>query len=609
MILRLKDELCFVYNSDGIEFYYGNTVLNKLINTENNEEFFKFLSFLSEGKTEKEIKKYNLDNTFKNEIIEYLLNNKYALWEEYSNIKTRTELFINTYPDTNYTDYIDKIKSHKILIIGVGTAGSYVLELLTKLSFSKFTIIDGDIVSSNNIDSQFYYLSDVEKYKVDVLKERYSNSNINAKPIYIEEYSKLRDIILENNFDFIVNCADDFNITKNLLLDKKNNIITSIIIETGYAPLIHQVFKITDSTEADQLLNSIYNMKLLSTNIKTLMRNSGSIFNSWMSAFSISKIIFDHILNFDVSEYGEFDFLQNRYFLGSNYNKDYYDLFSKELQRNMKYKSINTNNEQYTITKTNIFNPKIKLLNDILNEFHINEFLYRKFNFSDFEIYEEYSATLFNLIDFDCKLNDDKFNNYFIDYIKKNYNININDLDYIIKNRIIEIKNNNSINQQLIRKIGDKFIIFNQNYNNTFEKFIGRVHELLHFVFYNITDCHYEHENFVMKNELEFYEFLIAEDNNFLCIYYYYLHIILHKHITNFIALSYEKSIYSNNFSDFKKDNKLLINNNFDSLLYLLNSNVKFDTPFYTLKYFRAFEQNKLNIMSTIKSIINKKEL
>ena len=42
MRLRLKKELCFVYNHEGIEVYYGNAQLNKLITTENNSSFFKF---------------------------------------------------------------------------------------------------------------------------------------------------------------------------------------------------------------------------------------------------------------------------------------------------------------------------------------------------------------------------------------------------------------------------------------------------------------------------------------------------------------------------------------------------------------------------------------
>lgn len=108
-----------------------------------------------------------------------------------------------------------------------------------------------------------------------------------------------------------------------------------------------------------------------------------------------------------------------------------------------------------------------------------------------------------------------------------------------------------------------------------------------------------------MRNELDFYKFLVSNDKSFMSIYYFYLHSILHKHIINFIALSYEKSVYLKDFTDFKKNNKLLINNNFNGLLHILNSNVKFDVPFYTLKYFRAFEQNKLNIISSIKFILN----
>ena len=75
-------------------------------------------------------------------------------------------------------------------------------------------------------------------------------------------------------------------------------------------------------------------------------------------------------MEFDVSEYGEFDFMQNRYYLGSKYNKISFDLYSRTLQKNMKYSSFQLDNE-LKITEDNIFTIDTKNSikeNDITNE-------------------------------------------------------------------------------------------------------------------------------------------------------------------------------------------------------------------------------------------------
>lgn len=58
-----------------------------------------------------------------------------------------------------------------ILIIGVGTATSYVLEILSKLGIKKFTLIDGDQVEKRNLEAQNYSNDDIGNYKVRSLEK------------------------------------------------------------------------------------------------------------------------------------------------------------------------------------------------------------------------------------------------------------------------------------------------------------------------------------------------------------------------------------------------------------------------------------------------------
>lgn len=453
MFLRLKQELSFIYLDNGISVYYGNSELNKLIVSQNNKSMYEFFEFIKEGRSKIEIEKYNMESEFKNEIVEYLLKNKYAVWEKTNtHKKSRTELFINTYPQTNFSEISEKIKKTKILIIGVGTAGSYILEILTKLGFSNFFIIDGDNVSFENVEAQFYSHKDVGKKKVEILKLRYSEVNIFTKSEYVVNYKELQGIILDNNFDFIINCADDFNIMINLLNDRKNNVFKSIILESGYAPLRHQTYKITTNREAHTLLEDILKIKSELGDKKNLITNSGSIFNAWLSSFSISKIIFDHILEFETSDFAEFDFFQNRYFLGNSYNKDCFDIFSSYVQENMKYTSKDIENE--VINKDNIFQLTYskEKTTGIENERYIQEFLKSKYDIKTLEKIEDVSLLLLKNININMKYDTERIDEFFIEFIKENFDFDIEKLNYIIKNRIVEHSNRNTYKQQIIKK-------------------------------------------------------------------------------------------------------------------------------------------------------------
>ena len=128
-MFRLKTELFWVLNEMGIEVFYQNKQLNSLIVTDKDEQVFEFLEFLVTPRTINEIKKYpNLTIIEKDHILTHLINNNYITNSESTN--SRTEAFLNTYPQVNNDNILNKISNCNILIIGVGTSTRYMIEIL-----------------------------------------------------------------------------------------------------------------------------------------------------------------------------------------------------------------------------------------------------------------------------------------------------------------------------------------------------------------------------------------------------------------------------------------------------------------------------------------------
>ena len=132
---------------------------------------------------------------------------------------------------------IEKFKSTKVLIIGIGGVGGYALECLVRSGFESITIIDKDIVDKSNLNRQIISLnSNIDKPKVEVAKERCLDINPNCN------ITTINDFILEDNintlnlsnFDYIIDACDTLT-TKVLLIDycTNNNIKLISCMGTG----------------------------------------------------------------------------------------------------------------------------------------------------------------------------------------------------------------------------------------------------------------------------------------------------------------------------------------------------------------------------------------
>ncbi|MFN2744865.1 MULTISPECIES: ThiF family adenylyltransferase [unclassified Bacillus (in: firmicutes)] len=327
----LKKGMFWTKKENEIIVYYTNSSLRKGIRSSDNEKLFQLLTILSEPKTYSELveaapfeKKENLDAT-----LSYLLSKGYIAVQErdVQKVENRVRSFVDSIPNVSYNDYSLSIEKTHICIIGTGTAGSYIPECLIKLGLNRFTLIDPDKVEENNLYAQNFSFRDVGRYKVEVLKHKYENefktSNITAIIRQLSNYEDLKHAVALEEIDYLALCADNntliIDVLENIFLDFPN---IKIII-SGYAVFQQHCYLIDRETNASILKEIKQNVRTLNELDEVIVENSGVIFDSLFSAISISKIIFDHVLNINSPKIAKADFLNNRYFIG---NEDEYKI-------------------------------------------------------------------------------------------------------------------------------------------------------------------------------------------------------------------------------------------------------------------------------------------
>jgi len=114
---------------------------------------------------------------------------------------------------------LDKIKSKKILIIGLGGVGGISIETLVRNGISNIILVDNDKVDITNKNRQIIALdSNIGKNKTDCFYDRLKdiNKDINIKII--------NDFITSNNIDLLFNEEVDY------VIDACDTITTKILI-------------------------------------------------------------------------------------------------------------------------------------------------------------------------------------------------------------------------------------------------------------------------------------------------------------------------------------------------------------------------------------------
>ena len=125
----------------------------------------------------------------------------------------RLKLLINN-------DNFNKIQNTKVLVIGLGGVGSYVVESLIRSGIKDIVIVDFDKIDITNLNRQLMTnLDNIGKLKVDEIEKRILsiNKNVHIKKIseFIDESNYLK--IFDEKIDYLID-AQDCTSTKKLLI-------------------------------------------------------------------------------------------------------------------------------------------------------------------------------------------------------------------------------------------------------------------------------------------------------------------------------------------------------------------------------------------------------
>lgn len=131
----------------------------------------------------------------------------------------------------------EKIKKLKVMIIGVGGVGGYVVESLARCGVGTLVIVDPDSVDITNINRQIIATtSTIGKKKCQVFLERINDINNECNVIKIEEKicEDNIDYLIDYEPDFIVDACDDLKAKKLIIkCATKNNISFISSMGTG----------------------------------------------------------------------------------------------------------------------------------------------------------------------------------------------------------------------------------------------------------------------------------------------------------------------------------------------------------------------------------------
>lgn len=97
----------------------------------------------------------------------------------------------------------------KVLVIGAGGIGSFLIPLLDKVELYDITVADPDVVETKNLPYQNFGKGHVGQNKASVMMDSYSNVNHFSKyPILTEKQMK--------GFDLVICCVDNIGLRRTL---------------------------------------------------------------------------------------------------------------------------------------------------------------------------------------------------------------------------------------------------------------------------------------------------------------------------------------------------------------------------------------------------------
>ena len=157
---------------------------------------------------------------------------------------------------------ISKIKSTKVLVLGLGGVGGYVVESLIRCGIENITLVDGDTIKPSNINRQIIVTSkNINKYKTKEWKKRIKLINSDAKVNIINTMinEDNMEVLFSDNYDYIVDACDTTKVKVKLIRECHNKGI-KLISSMGTARKMDAtklIITTLDKTNTDPLAKRI----------------------------------------------------------------------------------------------------------------------------------------------------------------------------------------------------------------------------------------------------------------------------------------------------------------------------------------------------------------
>lgn len=106
---------------------------------------------------------------------------------------------------------LDKLRSSKVAVFGIGGVGTYVVEGLVRAGVGKFVLVDDDCICLTNINRQLHATTKtIGQPKVEVMKSRILEINPKAEVTIFREFylPETADKMLRDDYDYIVDAID-----------------------------------------------------------------------------------------------------------------------------------------------------------------------------------------------------------------------------------------------------------------------------------------------------------------------------------------------------------------------------------------------------------------
>lgn len=116
----------------------------------------------------------------------------------------------------------NNIHGKRVLLVGLGGVGGYVVESLARSGIDSITVVDYDKIDITNINRQIIALhSTIGMKKTEVIKKRILDINpkCNVNTFDININNENYPMIFQEKYDYIIDCCDSIDAKKILLLE------------------------------------------------------------------------------------------------------------------------------------------------------------------------------------------------------------------------------------------------------------------------------------------------------------------------------------------------------------------------------------------------------